>query len=75
MHITFAIGGPVIVLLLIWLILRGSSDNTMETSKTILSNDSCELNIKRIKKVVGLVVIFVNLRRLLSLCGGADFRC
>ena len=40
MPITLIVGGAVVVFLLVWLILRTSSDTSAETTKSVLSSDT-----------------------------------
>ena len=40
MPITLIVGGAVVVFLLVWLILRTSSDTSVETTKSVLSSDT-----------------------------------
>ena len=40
MPITLIVGGAVVVFLLVWLILRISSDTSVETTKSVLSSDT-----------------------------------
>ena len=40
MHIALIVVGAVIVLSLLWFLLRGSSDNVIETKKSVLSSDT-----------------------------------
>ena len=40
MSIVFIVGGALIVFFLVWLILRTSVDNSVETTKSVLSSDN-----------------------------------
>lgn len=40
MSIAFIVGGALIVFFLVWLILRTSVDNSVETKKSVLSSDN-----------------------------------
>ena len=40
MHIALIVAGAVIALSLLWFLLRGSSDNAIETKKSVLSSDT-----------------------------------
>ena len=40
MSIAFIVGGALIVFFLVWLILRTSVDNSVETTKSVLSSDN-----------------------------------
>ena len=40
MSIAFIVGGALVVFFLVWLILRTSGDNSVETTKSVLSSDN-----------------------------------
>ena len=39
MHTAFIAGGIIVALILIWFVMRISSENSIETSKTVFRND------------------------------------
>ena len=40
MYIALIVGGALVVFLLVWVFLRASSNNSIETTKSVLSSDS-----------------------------------
>ena len=40
MPVAFIVAGAVAIALLVWLIFRASSDNSVETTKSVLSSDT-----------------------------------
>ena len=40
MSIAFVVGGALVVFFLVWLILRTSVDNSIQTTKSVLSSDN-----------------------------------
>ena len=40
MSIAFIVGGALVIFFLVWLILRASAENSVETTKSVLSSDT-----------------------------------